>query len=324
MLLHATAYHQGAKVAELAPPDIAAWLARDEGFIWVALVDPEPQELTVFAPLFNLHELAVEDALKGRQRPKIEEYGDDLFIVLRVLDPPESDDAPYNVGQVSIFAGKNYVLTVRRDNHHSLATVRQRCEREPALLALGPGFVFYAILDAIVDGYFPLLEELEEALETLEDNVFQGRQPRENLQAFYDTKQKLLAAKHAIAPLMDALARLHSGRVPPLCAPVLNYLRDVHDHLVRLNVSLENTREMLQTTLQVSLTLVGLSENENTKKLAAWAAMIALPTLIAGIYGMNFDSLPGLHWQWSTIVCIAVMAALDVVLYLQFKRAGWL
>lgn len=325
MLLRCDAYERGHWRASLTPEEIPNFFAdSQEGFVWVVLDEPDNDELAFFGKLFSLHKLAVEDALTGKQRPKVEEYGDTLFTVLRTLTPGSDAGKPYETGQISVFTGKHYVLTVRRNSMFDFEQVRRYCEKEPEMLALGTGFVLYAVIDLVVDSFFPIIEELEDIFEKLEDRVFSNDQMRRNLKSFYKLKKKLLSAKHAIAPLMEATARLSGGRVPTLCEPLMDYYRDIADHLARLNSTLDTIREMLHTTLQVGLTLIGLREDEITKKLAAWAAMLALPTMVAGLYGMNFDFLPGMHWQWGAFVCVLVLVLMDVFLYFRFKKAGWL
>ncbi len=329
MLIHCATYENGRKLSDLAPDDIPAFLARSDlapgAFVWVALLEPEADELSRLADYFDLHELAVEDAVKGLQRPKIDEYGENLFTFLRTVEPAsEGDEHPYRVGEIAIFAGTRYILSVRKSTRTDLSPVRQRCERDPDLLRLGPAFVLYALMDAVVDRYFPVLEHLEGEIEALETMLFRRLSARQNVKTFYTLQQKLRVFKHAISPLLEAVNRLQGGRPPPLAAPLANYFRDVYDHLARLNATVDGMRETLQTMLQVNLTLVSLAENENTKKLAAWAAMIAVPTLIAGIYGMNFTNMPELHWLWGYPISILLMVIADVLLYLRFKRVRWL
>ena len=325
MLLRCDAYEQGHWRSSLSPEGISEFFAHSqEGFVWVALDEPNNDELAFFGELFSLHKLAIEDTLIGRQRPKMEEYGDTLFTVLRTLTPTNDAGKPYETGQISIFTGKHYILTVRRNSTFDFERVRRYCEKEPEMLVFGTGFVLYSVIDFVVDSFFPIIEALDETFERLEDKIFSNEQPRRNLRSFYKLKKKLLLVKHAITPLMEATARSSVGRVPVLCEQLTDYYRDIADHLARLNSALDTTHEMLHTTLQVGLTLIGLREGEITKKLAAWAAMLALPTMLAGLYGMNFDFLPGMHWQWGVFVFIFMIIMTDVFLYIRFKKAGWL
>jgi len=296
-------------------------LKQSNTFVWVALANPTPEELALMQKEFDLHELAVEDARKGHQRAKVEEYGDSVFAVLQTI---EIEADTLHVGEVDIFVGPNYVLSVRSQTQQGFADVRARCEREPHLLKFGSGFVFYVLMDTVVDRYFPILDELEESLDTIEANMFMRNNPRKNIEALYVLKQKLNVLKHASLPLMEAAGKLYGGRVPTVCNNTQEYFRDIYDHLYRINQSIDSTRDMLGTAIQVNLSLITLSEGEVTKKLAAWAAIIAVPTMIAGIYGMNFHFMPELEWRWSYPVVLAAMAIIDTYLYWQFKKSHWL
>jgi magnesium transporter len=270
---------------------------------------------------FDLHELAVEDAHHGHQRPKIEEYGDSLFAVLHNLEVVSDE---LRVGEVDIFVGKNYVLSVRNQAEPGFAAVRARCEREPELLKHGAGFVFYALIDTVVDRYFPAIDALESELERVEEHIFSGSSTRANIEALYALKQKLMLLKHAVEPLIEAVGKLYGGRVPQVCAGTQEYFRDVYDHLIRVNQSIEGLRDMVSTAINVNLSLATVSENETTKRLAAYAALVAVPTMIAGIYGMNFEQMPELKWAFGYPVAVGVMTAIDGYLFYQFRKSGWL
>jgi magnesium transporter len=287
----------------------------------VALKDPTPDELEEMREEFDLPGLAVEDARHGHQRPKIEEYGDSLFAVLHAV---EMRDNELHVGEIDIFVGPNYVLSIRRDTERGFADVRARSEHEPDLLKHGAAYVLYALMDKVVDRYFPVLETLETELEAVEEQIFVRNAARSNIEALYDLKRKLMTLKHAVDPLMEAVGKLYGGRVPRICAGMGEYFRDVFDHLQRLHASIEGIRDMQATAIQVNLGMINLNETEVTKKLAAWAAIIAVPTLIAGIYGMNFKNMPEYDLQYGYQISLAVMAAIDVGLYLWFKRIRWL
>ena len=261
---------------------------------------------------------------KGHQRPKIEEYGDTLFTVLHTLEKHPEDPSDYLVGEVAVFAGRNFILSVRRGAQQGFAGVRERAEREPDHLALGSGFVLYALMDAVVDRYFPVLEDLEEDLERLEGQIFRATPTRANIESFYDLKYRLTVLTHAVGPLMDGVGKLFGGRVPAICIGTQDYFRDVYDHLARLSSGIAALREMLQTGIQVSLTLISLSEGEVTKQLAAWGALITVPTLIAGVYGMNFAHMPELGWHFGYPWAISLMVVVDAFLYWKFRKAGWI
>jgi magnesium transporter len=321
MLVNCVAYTEGHKLADIPVEDISEYVKRPNCFVWVALKDPEPSELDLMQEEFGLHELAVDDARQGHQRPKIEEYGDSLFAVLQTI---EIKDDELVVGEVDIFVGPNYILSTRRKTEKGFADVRARCEREPHLLQNGSGFVLYALMDAVVDRYFPVLDEIETLLETVEEQIFVKNAARSNIEALYSLKQKLMALKHVIDPLMEAVGKLSGGRVPQICAGMREYFRDVYDHLQRLHASIEGLRDMQQTAIQVNLGMINLNETEVTKKLASWAAIIAIPTLIAGIYGMNFKNIPEYDFQYGYPLAVGAMFGFDLILYLWFKKIRWL
>ena len=321
MLVSCVAYADGRKLADILPDEISDYLLRPECFVWVGLKDPGPGELAAMQHEFELHELAVEDARHGHQRPKVEEYGESLFAVLHMI---ESEGTELVVGELNIFAGRNYILSVRSRAKKGFVDVRARCEREPHLLENGSGFVLYALMDSVVDRYFPLLDLLETELEMLEGRMFAGGAARANIEAMYGLKQKLMVLKHAVGPLYEAVGKLYGGRVPKVCAGSQEYYRDVYDHLSRLNQSIDSLREMVTTALSVNLSLIALQENETTKRLAACAALVAVPTLIAGIYGMNFKHMPELDWQFGYPLAVLMMVAIDTYLFLRFRKSGWL
>lgn len=321
MLVNCVAYENGHKLAEIDGSEIRSYLARPDCFVWVAMRDASDAELAEMQEQFDLHELAVEDARHGHQRPKIEEYGGSLFLVLHTIEVAGDE---LRVGEVDIFVGRNYVVSVRSHTERGFQDVRARCEREPELLQFGSGYVLYALMDAIVDRYFPVLNSIETEVEAIEEQIFAGRAPRDNIEALYYAKRRLTTLKHAVAPLIEAVGRLHGGRVPQVCAGMGEYYRDVYDHLVRLNSSIDSIRDTVTTAISVALALITVGENEVTKRLAAYAALVAVPTLIAGIYGMNFEQMPELQWAFGYPVALAAMAGIDGYLWYRFRRAGWL
>lgn len=321
MLVNCVAYSEGRKLADIPKEEISDYIKQPDCFVWVGLKDPEPAELEDMRTEFGLHELAVEDAHHGHQRPKIDEYGDSLFCVVHTLEIKNGD---ISVGEVDIFVGPNYILSVRRHTEKGFQDVRARTEREPHLLKNGSGYVLYALIDTVVDRYFPVLDELESELERIEEAIFVNNAARSNIEGLYALKQKLMTLKHAVEPLMEAVSKLYGGRVPQVCAGMREYFRDVFDHLQRLHASIEGIRDMQTTAIQVNLGLINLNETEVTKKLAGWAAIIAVPTLIAGIYGMNFKFVPEFDWQFGYPGAIALMVGLDVLLYFWFRRIHWL
>ncbi|MDB6097462.1 MAG: magnesium transporter [Gammaproteobacteria bacterium] len=322
MLISCAAYQDGTKLGDIALAQVPEYLHRPQCFVWVALFEPAAAELTEMQKLFDLHPLAVEDALTGHQRPKVEEYGDCLFTVLHLVEP---EGAEYRLGELAIFAGPHYVLSVRRKAQKGFSEVRVRCERQPQLLRQGPGFVLYALIDAVVDRYFPILDSLEDELDTIEQRIFAPQsKPRENIESLYALKQRLMVMKHSVAPLLEGISNLSGARVPALCARLAEYFRDVYDHLQRLNQTADSIRDTIATAISVNLSIVTLQENETMKRLAAYAALLAVPTMIAGIYGMNFEHMPELKWRYGYALSLLFMGAIDVYLYFRFKKAQWL
>jgi magnesium transporter len=325
MVINCVVYQNGQKLTDISVEAISDYVVRPDCFVWVALFEPGDDELALMAEEFGLHELAVEDARKGHQRPKIEEYGSSMFTVLQTVDvDPANPEGDLIVGEVAVFVGRNYVLSVRRRSPQGFQSVRARAETEPENLARGSGFVLYAIMDAVVDRYFPVLARLEADLERLETEIFRGVPSASNIEAFYDLKYRLMVLKHAVSSLMEATAKLFGGRVPSVCLGAQEYFRDVFDHLVRINAAIDGQREMLQTGISVALTLVSIADSQVTKRLAAYGALITVPTLLAGIYGMNFDHMPELKWIGGYPLTLAAMVLIDIVLFFRFRRNGWL
>jgi len=321
MLVNCVAYENGRRLGDIEPQEISEYLKRPGCFVWVALKDATEAELAAMQEEFDLHPLAVEDASHGHQRPKIEEYGDSVFTVLHNVEYRGDE---LHVGEISLFVGPNYVLSVRQRTEQGFASVRERAEREPQLLSHGAGFVFYAIMDAVVDRYFPIVDTLETQLEGVEARIFEGSSARANIEALYDLKRKLMTVRHAVEPLIESVHKLFGGRVPQVCAGTQDYFRDIYDHLLRVSTQLDGLRDMVITAMSVNLSMIQLGEGEVTKRLAAYGALVAVPTLIAGIYGMNFEHMPELKWIFGYPVALAAMAGIDMYLFRQFRRSGWL
>jgi magnesium transporter len=321
MLIRCVVYRDGERLAEIEPHEIHTYIARPGYFVWVALFEPDPATLELMQEEFDLHPLAVEDARHGHQRPKLEEYGDSLFAVLQMI---ESVDGELRAGEVDVFVGRNYILSVRSGAEKGFSEVRARCEREPELLKHGPGYVFYALMDAVVDRYFPIIHDLESELERIEEQIFANSSPRANIEALYDLKQKLMVCRHAVGPLLESLGNISGARVPHVCSGMQEYFRDISDHLQRLNQTTESVRDTISTAISVNLSMITLQESETMKRLASYAALVAVPTLVAGIYGMNFDYMPELHWRHGYLVSLALMAAIDGYLFYRFRKAQWL
>ena len=321
MLINCVAYHDGQKLADIPVEEISDYLLRPDCFVWVALREAEPAELSVMQEEFGLHELAVEDARRGHQRPKIEEYGDSLFVVVKTV---ELKDDELLVGEVDIFVGTNYVLSARNNCSQGFLGVRARAEHEPHLLRQGPAFVLYALMDAVVDRYFPVVDALEGELEQIEERIFIHGSQRDNIERLYALKRKVMTLRHAVAPLLDAVGKLHGGRVPALCIDTQEYFRDVHDHLHRINGTIDAIRDTISTAIQVNLSMVAIDESEVNKRLAAWAAIFAICTAFAGVWGKNFKFMPELEWHYGYPMAVAVMVSVCCYLFYRFKRSGWL
>ena len=321
MLIKCVAYENGARLADLTVEEISDYLERPGCFVWVALRDAMPEELDKMKEEFNLHELAVEDARHGHQRPKLEEYGESVFVVMHLLEPSKEET---NLGEMNIFIGPNYVLSVRNRSQQHFLEVRERCEREPHLLKQGSGFVLYALMDAVVDRYFPIIDRLESELEEIEDQIFTKGAARPNIEQLYGLKRKIMVLKHAVAPLMEVAGKLSGSRGPDVCSNTRDYFRDVYDHLIRIDASIDTIRDTIGTAIQVNLSIGAIENNEVSKRLAAWAGIFAVATSLAGIWGMNFERMPELKWEYGYPMALLSICSACFFLYIRFKRIGWL
>ncbi|HEY3048720.1 MAG TPA: magnesium and cobalt transport protein CorA [Polaromonas sp.] len=324
MLINCVVYQNGTKLADIPVKEISDYISRPDAFVWVALQDATPAELEEMQEEFGLHELAVEDARHGHQRPKIEEYGASLFSVLHLVEPVPGNPKELSLGEVDVFTGSNYVLSVRNRSQKGFLGVRARCEREPELLRNGSGFVLYALMDAVVDRYFPILDGLETELEIIENDIFTKGTARLNIERLYELKGRVMVLKHAVAPLLEGASKLHGGRVPHICAGVQDYFRDVVDHLSRINALIDTMRETIGTAIQVNLAMATIEESEITKRLAAWASIFAVCTAFAGIWGMNFEAMPELKWRYGYLMALGLIVCTSILLYWRFKKARWL
>jgi magnesium transporter len=322
-LVNSVAYADGLRVGDVAIADISEVLKEPGRFVWVGLHEPDDEMLAEIQQEFSLHDLAVEDAARAHQRPKLERYGDSIFVVLRTAHTDASTSG-IDFGETHLFVGANYVVSVRHGGTLPFAEVVARCEANPDLMVKGPVFVLYSIMDFIVDQYFPLVDTYEDKLAELEDNVFQQTLPRETTERIYQLKRDLIEVKRAIAPLVDVCNRLVRGDVPLVPEDSRVYFRDVYDHVIRINEMIDTLRELLSAALEANLSRVSVSQNEAMKRLAGWAAIVAVPTMIAGVYGMNFKFMPELDWYLGYPVALTVMVGTCAFLYYKFKRSGWL
>jgi magnesium transporter len=322
-VIDCAAYQGGVRVANLAIEEIRPALERKDAFVWLGLYEPQEDTLRAVQRQFGLHDLAVEDAYNAHQRPKLELYEDCVFVVLRTAHLAA---APRHLefGETHIFLGPNYVVTVRHGSLLSHIGVRQRCESTPQLLAKGPGYVLYSLMDFVVDQYLPIVQQIEEEVEDLEDVIFGESSDGDATQRVYQLKRDLLALRRTISPLVEVCNRLMRFDLPNIPEDTRLYFRDVYDHIMRLNETIDAQRELLTTALEAHLSITSHTQNEHMKRITAWAAMIAVPTMIAGIYGMNFHNMPELNWSYGYHASIAVMLASCGALYVGFRRSGWL
>ena len=321
MLVNCVAYENGKKLSKIPAENISDYLLRPGCFVWVALQDATSAELTEMQQEFGLHELAVEDARHGHQRPKIDEYDHSLFTVLHIVEL-KGDEVI--VGEVNIFIGMNYVMSVRTRTEQGFKSVRDRCEHEPHLLKQGSSFVYYALMDAVVDRYFPVLDVLESELEQIEEQIFGTSAALANIQRLYRLKQKVIVLKHAVLPLMEAMGKLYGGRVPEVCVNTQAYFRDVYDHLYRINSTVDHIRDTIGTAMQANISLVAIEESLVTKRLAGWAAIFAVATAFFGVWGMNFDYMPELRWKYGYAFALGVVFSICGFMYYRFRKSGWL
>jgi magnesium transporter len=322
-VVNCVAYAGGCRVADVAIEDISEVLKLSDQFVWIGLYEPGPELLQQVKEEFGLHELAIEDALLAHQRPKLERYGDSFFMALRTAQMNREKKAA-EFGETHLFMGPRYIVSVRHGASLSYAPVRARCEANPRLLTLGPGFVMYAIMDFIVDQYFPVVDELEAELQRLEEAIFGEQFSRDTTEAIYNLKRSLLELKRAVSPLVDICNRLVRFDIDLVPEEVRAYVRDVYDHSVRINETVDTLRELLTSALEANLSLIAVAQNDSMKQLAAWAAIIAVPTMIAGVYGMNFQHMPELEWWLGYPFALGLMATVCGWLYWRFKRADWL
>jgi len=293
----------------------------DDSFVWVGLYEPEEGLLDKLQEEFALHDLAVEDAQHAHQRPKLETYGNSLFIVVHTA---QLMDGHVRFGETHAFAGARFLVTVRHGASLSYTTVRERFEREPELLQLGPAFALYGVLDFIVDNYIPIVNEFRDELNELEQDIFSDTFRRDTIIKLYDLKKELTQMRLAVAPLQDILSQLTRTQVAQIAEETKLHFRDVLDHVVRLNESIDTLREMLTAAMSVNLSLVNINQGEVVKKLAGWAALLAAPTLIASWYGMNFTHMPELHGRNSYFVLIGIVGVVVFGLYRYLKKVRWL
>lgn len=321
-IINCVAYSRGRRVAEVALDHVHEVLKEPDQFVWIALHEPSEEVLLQVQREFGLHDLAVEDAHHAHQRPKIEQYGSTVFVVMRTAQM--NAERRIEFGETHFFVGDNFIVTVRHRSSVSYANVRAMCESSPHLLCKGQSFALYALMDFIVDQYFPVVHELEMTLEKVEDQVFNDKPSRQTTEYIYQLKRELLEVKRSISPMVDVCNRLMRFDIKCISADTQPYFRDVYDHVIRINEMVENTRELLNTALEANFSLISISQNDVSKKFAGWAAIIAVPTMIAGFYGMNFKFMPEVEWEFGFYAILVITLGACLLLYAFFKRSGWL
>jgi magnesium transporter len=321
MVVNCVAYEGGRRVADIDLAEACPVDTGEDRFVWVGLHEPDEALLRNVQRRFGLHDLAVEDAHAAHQRPKLEIYGESLFLVMRTATLHEG---ALQWGETHIFAGRGYVVTVRHGSTTAYRDVRARCESAPKMLAKGESFVVYSVMDFIVDQYFPILHALEGEADTLEEAVFAPVPGRPDIERIYALRHDLLLMRRAVWPLQEMCARIMRFDVPVIDEGMHPYFRDVQDHAIRVVESIDNLRDLLNGALEANLLLASVRQNDVTKKLAGWAAILAVPTAIAGIYGMNFKFMPELEQPLGYPAVMALIVAICVWLYYRFKRTGWL
>jgi magnesium transporter len=321
-IINCAAYADGKRVADIELDKVHEVLKDADQFVWIGLNEPTKKILQKVQEEFSLHDLAIEDAQMAHQRPKIELYGDSVFVVLRTAQM--SAEHHIEFGETHFFVGKNFIVSIRHGSSVSYAEVRSRCETMPDLLCKGQGFVLYAIMDFIVDRYFPVVHEMEQELIAIEEKIFKSKSNRETTEQIYQLKRELLEVRRAISPLVDVCNRLMRFDIKSISIDTQPYFRDIYDHVVRINEMVDNTRELLNTALEANFSLISISQNDTSKKFAGWAAIIAVPTMVAGFWGMNFKSMPETEWEYGFHSVIAGTIIICLLLYYLFRRSNWL
>jgi magnesium transporter len=319
-VINCVAYEAGRRRSDVDLAD--ACPADSQGdFLWVGLHEPSEELLRTVQKRFALHDLAVEDAFNAHQRPKLEIYGDSIFVALRTA---QLVDRKVQFGETHIFAGRGYVVTVRHGSTTAYREVRARCEGVPKMLEKGESFVVYSIIDFIVDNYFPVIHQLEAEADTLEEEVFSHRTDRADVERIYELRHELLLMRRAVQPLQEVCNRIMRFDVPLIDHAMNDYFRDIQDHVIQVMESIDNLRDLLASALEANMLLLSLAQNDVTKKLTGWAAILSIPLAIASVYGMNFKWMPELEVPYGYPLTMAVILGLCGTLFYRFRRAGWI
>ena len=321
-IINCAAYSKGLRIADVELKEVHNVLKATNQFVWIGLHEPSEEVLSKVQIEFSLYDLAIEDAHHAHQRPKVELYGDSVFVVLRTAQMNREHHTEF--GETHFFVGPNFIVTIRHGSGVSYAEVRSRCESTPHLLSKGQGFALYSVMDFIVDQFYPVVHEMEQELQAIEDKIFKEKPSRKTTEQIYQLKRELLEIRRAVSPLVDICNRLMRFDIKCISEETRPYFRDVYDHVVRINEMVENTRELLNRALEANFSLISISQNDVSKKFAGWAAIIAVPTMVAGFYGMNFKFMPEADWEYGFYTIILFTIASCLLLYFLFRRSGWL
>ena len=314
-------YGQGKRLNDVPYEHCGEQDCADGRFVWIGLYEPEEELLRIAQQQFGLHDLAIEDAHNAHQRPKVELYGDSLFMVLRTAQLQEGQIA---YGETHIFAGRGYLISVRHGASLSYTEARKRLERKPEILKLGEEAALHAIMDYVVDNFFPVIDEIARELTEIESHVLDATLDRTVIGRIYHLRQELLGMRNAVSPLVEVCTKLERLQCPVLTPEMQPYIRDVHDHVLHVAEAIDNLRAGLAAAFETEMLLASSRQNDIVRQLAAWAAILAVPTAVAGIYGMNFEHMPELKWQFGYFGVLGAIAGLCGFLFWKFKRTGWL
>ena len=323
MIVDCAVYRNGRRQAgDISIAEASRACRLDGAFVWLGLYEPSTQEFEEVTSEFGLHPLAVEDAVKAHQRPKLEAYDDTLLLVLKPVSYLDRDEI-VDIGEIALFVNPEFLISVRHGRPSPLKQVRERLEREPDLAARGPGAVLYSIIDRIVDDYEPVVDGLTVDVQEVEEQVFSPSRynPAERI---YYLEREVLDFRRAVEPLAPAVERLATRAFEAVDDELGPYFRDVHDHLLRVNAQLDQFRDLLSTALAANLTQINVRQNEDMRRITAWVAILAVPTAVAGIYGMNFDHMPELRWEYGYPAVLVAIGIVCLFLYRRFRKAGWL
>jgi magnesium transporter len=320
-VIAAAVYAGGKRLKDIDIDEAGAFAARPDHVVWIGLYEPSLELLARVQRQFDLHPLAIEDAGKAHQYPKLEQYGDGLFIVARTA---QMENGRIAFGETHLFVGKGYVLSIRHGASRSYALVRERCEATPLGLSEGEDYIVYAILDFIVDDYFPVLAAMNAEVEAIEDDILERPPEKPQIDRLYTLRRDLLRLGNAVAPLVDVCQRLEHTQVMVIDPVMQPHFRDVTDHIRRVREAIETLREVLAFAFEASLMNGQIQQTYITRRLAAWAAILAVPTAIAGIYGMNFEHMPELKWRFGYFLVLGGITGICAMLYWRFRRNGWL